>query len=133
MLLPTPKHTPVSFKDAEHLVGHALRRQGWEILSRNYRGTGFELDLVVKKCGTLAIVEVKHRPNYSLTYPQNDQLLNQRKYRSLLKGALSFITKFQISAATIRIDLAIVSNQNIIYYPNVIDNYNYPSRNSDTR
>lgn len=116
-----PKGIRLSFKDAEKLIEHLLKIQGWEILSQNYRGHGFELDLVAKKARTLAIVEVKLRRNYDYFPFQHDEILNRRKRQALIKGARSFISKFQISGLTIRIDLAIVGERTVNYFPNVIE------------
>src|SRR5690606_30486357 len=38
-----------------------LEREGWEVLARNWRGAGGELDLVVRRAARLRVVEVKAR------------------------------------------------------------------------
>lgn len=48
-------------EQAEIRVAQLLENDGWEVLSRNWRGGGGELDLVVRRDACLRIVEVKAR------------------------------------------------------------------------
>jgi len=45
----------------ERAAAAFLRRRGWRVLARNWRGAGGELDLVVARGDTLAFCEVKTR------------------------------------------------------------------------
>jgi putative endonuclease len=45
----------------ERAAAAFLRRRGWRVLARNWRGAGGELDLVVARGDTLAFCEIKTR------------------------------------------------------------------------
>ena len=45
----------------ERAAAAFLRRRGWRVLARNWRGAGGELDVVVARGDTLAFCEVKTR------------------------------------------------------------------------
>src|SRR5690606_21679932 len=47
--------------EAEAFVARELQGDGWEVLARNWRGAGGELDLVARRDGRLRFVEVKAR------------------------------------------------------------------------
>ncbi|MDO5722241.1 MAG: YraN family protein [Actinomycetaceae bacterium] len=69
----------------EELAAQYLREHGWQILSRNYRARGFELDLIARRGTLTAIVEVRTRKN------QNScdiaETVTAEKLRSLRRGA----------------------------------------------
>jgi Holliday junction resolvase-like predicted endonuclease len=48
-------------QDAEKFVEAFLVDDGWEVLARNWRGGGSEIDLVVRRDARVRLVEVKAR------------------------------------------------------------------------
>jgi putative endonuclease len=87
-----------------------LAEQGWTILARNFRHTGFELDLVARKGGTLMAVEVKARRLWHAgAVIDLEQLLPPRKRRALERGLLFYVTRTRLSYVTLRLDLAVVT------------------------
>ncbi len=99
------------YREAEALVAEYLTRAGWQILARNYRSTGFELDLVATKGQTLAVIEVKSRSTQDGHLVDWLTLVTVRKKRSLLKGAQHFHVHSQGAWQTIRFDLAVVERK----------------------
>ena len=91
---------------AESFVASRLANQNWLIIKRNYRCVGSEIDIIASKKDTLLAVEVKFRR--STSHLQWDLLLPNKKIQSIRNGLLHFITKYQINATTLRLDLALV-------------------------
>jgi putative endonuclease len=85
-----------------------MKNQGWQILSHNFRIVGAELDLVAQKGSTLAIIEVKARLKKPSSMADAEAILTLRKRSAMQRGSLAYISKFNLTPATIRFDLAIV-------------------------
>ena len=74
----------------EKLAAQYLRRQGFKILYRNFRGrTGGEIDLVCRDRDTLVFVEVKTRTREDFGRPL--EAVNQQKERRISMGALAWL------------------------------------------
>ena len=74
----------------EKLAARFLRRQGFKILYRNFRGRqGGEIDLVCRDHDTLVFVEVKTRTREDFGRPL--EAVNQRKQRRLSLGGLAWL------------------------------------------
>lgn len=91
---------------AEEAVAKAMQGQNWRILARNFRHTGFELDIVAIKGSTLVTVEVKYRRRLDLH--TLEALLPRKKYDALHRGLLHFAGRHAVRVRTLRIDLALV-------------------------
>jgi putative endonuclease len=74
----------------EKLAARYLRRDGFKILYRNFRGRqGGEIDLVCRDRDTLVFVEVKTRTREDFGRPL--EAVGQRKQRRLSLGALAWL------------------------------------------
>jgi putative endonuclease len=74
----------------ERLAARYLRRQGYKILYRNFRGgKGGEIDLVCRDRDTLVFVEVKTRTREDFGRPL--EAVDQRKQRRISLGALVWL------------------------------------------
>lgn len=74
----------------EKLAAQHLRRQGFKILYRNFRGrTGGEIDLVCRDRDTLVFVEVKTRTREDFGRPLD--AVNPQKERRISQGALAWL------------------------------------------
>lgn len=98
-----------------------MTKQGWQVIARNYRRPGFELDLVICKGRTVAAVEVKARRTPPTIGRQVEGLLPRKKIISLINGTRSFATTCELDVEVFRIDLVLVWPGGIKYYPAVID------------
>ena len=72
------------------MAARHLRRHGFKILYRNFRGrTGGEIDLVCRERDTLVFVEVKTRTREDFGRPR--EAVNQQKERRISLGALAWL------------------------------------------
>lgn len=76
---------------AEQLVADRLVAAGWQVLARNWRGAGGELDLVVARMGRLRFVEVKARAPDD---PVGLEAIDQGKRRRLAQAAKAFLAEW---------------------------------------
>lgn len=77
---------------AEDHVATLLSSQGWNVVARNWRGSGGELDLVVARGGALRIVEVKARAPGDLYGPA--AAMGPAKRRRLVRAAEAFLARW---------------------------------------
>ncbi len=69
---------------AEAWVAARLEEAGWQVLARNWRGYGAELDLIVCRDGVVRFVEVKARDPAD---PFGVDVIDHRKQAKLTRGA----------------------------------------------
>ncbi len=94
-----------------------LEAQGYEILARNFRIRGGEIDIVAAKGNELCFVEVKTRHLGSAA--TGAEAVDRRKQRLLIRTAYAYCQKFDISEEDwyIRYDVAEVT----AYHNRMID------------
>ena len=74
----------------EKLAAQFLRRQGFKVLYRNFRGRhGGEIDLVCRDGDTLVFVEVKTRTREDFGRPL--EAVNRQKQRRISLGAFAWL------------------------------------------
>lgn len=109
---------------AEELVANLMARQGWNIVARNFRSVGCEIDIIARKENTLAVVEVKQRSKPLADAQAAAELLPGRKQLALKRGADRFLSTNELLPLpqTVRFDLAFVTTVKgkpmVKYYPN---------------
>lgn len=67
----------------EDLAVAELKKRGYEIIGRNWRGRGGELDIIAKEKNELVFIEVKTRRNLQFGHPE--VAVNARKTRHLTR------------------------------------------------
>ncbi len=80
-------------KKAEEIVENILINKGWRILARNFRGPGFEVDLIAESNKILAAIEVKHFPFAKCELSYLTGLFKPRKIFLIKKGIARFLEK----------------------------------------
>jgi putative endonuclease len=89
----------------EAMAARYLRRRGWRILARNWRGGGGELDIVAARAGTLLVVEVKARADVAAL----DEPIGFAQRGRLLRAAEAFLARrAPANIQDVRIDLIAV-------------------------
>lgn len=87
----------------ETLACKFLIKQGYEILERNFRIRGGEIDIVAKDKDYLVFVEVKAR--YSHEYGLPVEAITPWKIKALLRSALFYIQKIKWENGPYRLDM----------------------------
>src|SRR3954467_12324182 len=84
-----PRHLRLGTR-GEKLASKFLRRNGYKILSRNFRGrTGGEIDLVCRDGDTLVFVEVKTRTREDFGRPLD--AVDRDKRKRISRGGLAWL------------------------------------------
>ncbi len=102
--------------DYEERVAIYLTGLGWEVLERNFRCRGGEIDIVARDGRVIVFVEVKGGKNFDFGDPA--ERFNARKLGRILRCAYSFMEKRNIRSH-FRVDLIIVRGEEIEHIRNV--------------
>ena len=106
-------------KEGELLVAQYLQKQGYAIVTKNYRKRFGEIDLIATKGDTLAFVEVKWRRN-PLVDPA--ELIGPSKQKKIIFIAKEFLSKHTDLDVVCRFDVALIEDNNnsinLQYIPN---------------
>ena len=89
-------------KHAETLASWYLRLHGYKILARNFHSRFGEIDIIAKKLGTIAFVEVKARSNGTVAPAY---AVTEQKREKIIKTAHHFITKYSLFNADMSFDV----------------------------
>ena len=83
-------------------------QRGWEILDRNWRCAGGEIDLVLRREGTLVFCEVKTRSGTA--YGTASEAVDRRKQQRLRRLAVQWLHQHHDPVPELRFDVACVQN-----------------------
>jgi putative endonuclease len=86
----------------ERLAARHLERAGWAVLARNYRLGRKEIDLVARRGGVVAFVEVKTRRGTAFGDPLES--VTPRKRREIAEVAAGWIQRFGEPGLAYRFD-----------------------------
>ena len=91
---------------AERLCRWHLRLRGWHIVAADWRCPSGEIDIVARRRGVLAIVEVKSRGNFANAAAS----LLPRQRRRIARAAAAFLSaRPDLAALTLRFDVMLVT------------------------
>lgn len=87
------EHNELGKKGEELAVEH-LRKNGYEILDRNWTFQKAEIDIIAQKEGVLAVIEVKTRSSLDFGSPQD--FVKPKKIQLLVKAVNAYINDREI-------------------------------------
>ncbi|HVH75685.1 MAG TPA: YraN family protein [Stellaceae bacterium] len=91
---------------AESLALWRLRLAGWRIVARDWRCPVGEIDLVARRGRTLAVIEVKSRPDAATAA----EALSRRQRRRIARAAEAFLLAHpDLAGLKLRFDLMLVA------------------------
>ena len=90
-------------KAGEDAAASYLVRQGYQICERNYRVPTGEIDIIAKKHGTLAFIEVKTRRSLCCGTPA--QSVGYYKQKKIIQTARWFLRQGQLEGCPCRFDV----------------------------
>jgi len=88
-----------------------LRKLGWDIVARNWKGFQGEVDLIAYDGPFLVFVEVKTRRGPT-TLP-GEESVDWKKERKLDELAFDFLLRYEISETPVRIDVIAVETPDL--------------------
>ncbi len=87
----------------EKIAAKFLRKQGYQIIEKNYRSRLGEIDIVAKEDESIVFVEVKTRRSTDFGLPE--EALSYDKRRRLSKLALGYLAHRRIKDTNCRFDM----------------------------
>ncbi len=88
---------------AERLAARHLSRHGYEIIARNYKVAGAEIDLIALHGQTLVFVEVKARATGR--FGSGEEAVDKRKRKQIRRAALAFLRHHNLEDKQTRFDV----------------------------
>jgi putative endonuclease len=97
----------------EEQVAGYLRRKGWEILERNYRFAGREIDIIAREGDVIVFIEVKKR-NQS-RWGRGAEAVDYRKRRRIAGAASHYLAANSLTEVNVRFDVASLDGGSLEY------------------
>jgi putative endonuclease len=104
-------NTTLSGQRGEREAEEFLRREGYEILHRNYRTAHGEIDLIAVDGSALVFVEVKRRGLGAWGSPET--AVNREKQRRLYRTALAYLVSHRMTDRICRFDVVGIQGDRI--------------------
>jgi putative endonuclease len=111
-------------QEGELLVAQHLQKEGYKIITQNYRKFYGEIDLIAQKGETLAFVEVKWRHNPLI---DSAELIGPSKQKKIIRVAKLFLSQHTQLECVCRFDVALIEQNNnsinLQYIPNAFTTF----------
>ncbi len=93
-------------KKGEDIAVAQLKKLGYKIIVRNYRGRLGEIDIIARDKDTLAFIEVKTRKTEEFGNPKEE--VTRRKRHQISKVALEYLKRNGLSSVKARFDVVAI-------------------------
>jgi putative endonuclease len=93
-------------RTGEDLAVEYLQRQGYRIITRNYRTRQAEIDIVARHKGVIVFVEVKTRRGKDFGHPK--WAVTPAKQRKISMAALEYLKQHQAMQSRARFDVVTI-------------------------
>ena len=93
-----------------------LQAQGYEILGRNYRCPGAEIDLIAREGNTIVFVEVKTRIRALASFGR--EAVTAAKQRRICLGAMHFMVQYGLAGRQARFDVMEIQGTQVTHIRN---------------
>ena len=94
-------------KQGEDLAAQYLQKQGLELLQRNFRTKGGEIDLIARDGNVLVFIEVKTSRSSHFHPPET--WVDERKQSQIIRVAEAYLQKYVDTEQDCRFDIIAVS------------------------
>jgi putative endonuclease len=101
--------------NAEDRAAQYLLESGYSILTRRYKGSNGELDLVAMDGEVLVIVEVKYRKGDFL---RPEESVDQKKIDRIKIATEHYLWKNNLKNTMVRFDLIMIDSEELRHYKN---------------
>ena len=106
-------------REAEATAAKWLESRGYEILSRNYRTRTSEADIIARKDGVIAIIEVKARSSGAYGLPR--EAVTWRKQTRIAQAAQSWLYEHNEWDSYVRFDVVEIYPGRIVHIRNAFE------------
>ena len=104
----------------ENIAAAFLKKKGYNILSRNYKCSFGEIDIIAKHKKILSFIEVKTRSTKKYGPPQ--EAVTPAKQTKISRVALEFVQRYKMDNRAARFDVVSVQYLNDGYEVDLIEN-----------
>lgn len=94
-------------KKGEETAERYLKRHGYRILEKNYKGPSGEIDIIALDKGTIVFIEVKTRRSEEFGPPELS--VNSIKRQKIIRSAFHFLSKRRIKDTPCRFDIVSIT------------------------
>jgi putative endonuclease len=109
-----------SGREGEKEAARYLEKKGYEIVKRNFRTSGVEIDLIAITDDILCFIEVKTRKSSHFGFPE--EFVDHRKMERIIRGASVFGNKKEYRHLKIRFDVISVLYRGKTFQINHLEN-----------